>query len=152
MAHGGRRHHLPELMYCARILACRNVELALGAHLRQRREILRRPDRLLQKHGRGCTTGLCERDRSGAIHRTVHVDHERDARANSLPRRHNGRHRRLMQLDGGIGTPQRGLALSGDEGGVTDPKQARIGRNARALGLTEQPMEGLALRARREIP
>ena len=63
---------------------------------------------------------MSECGRGGFIHRAVHIDHERDAGSDGLPRRKYGRHRRLMQLDRRVATSQRSLALVRNERRIPD--------------------------------
>ena len=136
----------------AGVLAGRNVEPAFGSHFGERCKILRRPDRLLDEHRRSVAAGMRERDRGLAIQWTVHVDHQRNAGADRLPR---GKHRRrcgLVQFDRLVTPPQRGLAFACDQFGFADPQQARIGGNPRAFRRADQPMQRHALRFRGKVP
>ena len=152
MAYRARLHHLPELMNRAGVLAGCNVEPALGSHFGERCKILRRPDRLLDEHRRGVPAGMRERDRGLAIQRTVHVDHQRNAGTDRLPRGKYRRRRGLMQFDRLVTQPQRRLAFACDQFGLADPQQARIGGNPRAPGLADQPMQRHALRFGGKVP
>ena len=152
MAHRARIHHLPELIRGAGVFAGGDAEPAFLAHLRQRSKILRRPDRLFQEH-RLCLAAFVREGGCGrAVHRAVHVDHQRDIFADRFSRGKHRRRGRLVQLDGAIALPQRRLAFLCDEVGIADPQQARIGRNLRALLRAQQAMQRHAFGAGGEIP
>ena len=136
----------------AGVLSRRNVEPALGPDLGEGRKILRRPYRLFEEQWRGRAAIVRERDRGGLVHWAVHVDHQRNAGADGLPRRYDGRHGGLMQLDRREAAPQRRLAFAGDEVRLSNSKQACIGRNVRAFAGTEQTVQRHALRAGGEVP
>ena len=57
-----------------------------------------------------------------------------------------------MQLDRPIAALHHGFAFLGNERGVADPKQARIGWNARPLAIADQAVQWLAFGFCREIP
>ena len=89
---------------------------------------------------------------SSPFKRTVHVDHQRNAGTDRLPRGKYRRRRGLMQLDRLVAPPQHGLAFACDQFGLADPQQARIGGNPRAFGLADQPVQRHALRLGGKIP
>jgi hypothetical protein len=152
VAYRASRHHLPELMNGAGILAGRNVEPAFGPHLGERCKIFRRPDRLLDEQRRSIAAGMREGDRGLAVQRTVHVDHQRNAGADRLPR---GKYRRrggLVQFDRLVAQSQRHLAFACNQLGLADPQQARIGGNSRAFRSPDQPVQRHALRLGGKIP
>ncbi|MBA7714535.1 hypothetical protein ES703_123561 [subsurface metagenome] len=145
-------HHLRELIGGTRVLSGRNTEPAPGAHLRQRRKILRWPHRLFQEQRRRLAACVGKGDRRGAVHWAVHVDHQGNICADRLPRRLYRCQGGLVQLDRGIALADRLGAFARDKVRCADPQQARIGRNPGALLRAQQLVQRHALHAGGKVP